>query len=153
MNQKIEKILNRHQMIWVYLTFAAGVSGFTSGRILAESVPLSILIFLNAVTVTLLCNQIENKTLNRDYMSITGKKLSPLQAYVYLKSERYWVATATIILVASTLVSFFVRPYGFAMIFVAVACLLSSFAMWKLYEPTVYTEMLVDQEPQSQQQT
>ena len=149
MNQKIEKMLNRHQMMWVYLTFAAGVSGFTSGRILAESVPLSILIFLNAVTVTLLCNQIENKTLNRDYMSITGKKLSPLQAYVYLKSERYWVATATIILVASTLVSFFVRPYGFSMIFVGVMCTLSSFIMWRLYEPTVYAEMLIDQEPQA----
>ena len=145
MNQKIEKILNRHQMIWVYLTFAAGVSGFASGRILAESIPLSILIILNAVTVTLLCNQIEYKTFNSDYISITGKKLSPLQAYVYLKSERYWVATVAIVLAISTLISFFVRPYGFAMIFVAVVCLLSSFAMWKLYKPTVYAEMLMDQ--------
>lgn len=145
MNQKIEKTLNRHQMIWVYLTFAAGVSGFASGRILAESIPLSILIFLNAVTVTLLCNQIEHKTFNRDYTAITKKKVSPLQAYVYLKSERYWVATVTIVLAVSTSISFFVRPYGFAMIFVAVVCLLSSFVMWKLYKPTVYAEMLMDQ--------
>lgn len=145
MKQKIEKILNRHQMIWVYLTFAAGVSGFASGRVLAESIPLSILIILNAVTVTLLCNQVEYKTFNRDYTAITKKKVSPLQAYVYLKSERYWVATVTIVLAISTLISFFVRPYGFAMIFVAVVCLLSSFAMWKLYKPTVYAEMLMDQ--------
>ena len=121
------------------------MSGFASGRILAESIPLSILIILNAVTVTLLCNQIEYKTFNSDYISITGKKLSPLQAYVYLKSERYWVATVAIVLAISTLISFFVRPYGFAMIFVAVVCLLSSFAMWKLYKPTVYAEMLMDQ--------
>lgn len=149
MNQKIEKILNRHQMIWVYLTFAAGVFGFASGRVLAESIPLSILIFLNAVAVTLLCSQIEHKTFNRDYTAITKKKVSPLQAEVYLKSERYWVATVAVILVASTLVSFFVRPYGFSMIFVGVMCTLSSFIMWRLYEPTVYAEMLIDQEPQA----
>lgn len=153
MNQKIEKILNRHQMIWVYLTFAAGVSGFASGRILAESIPLSILIFLNAMAVTLLCYQIEFKTFRSGYVSTTGKKLSPLQAYVYLKSERYWMATVTVVLAVSTLLSFFVRPYGFSMLFVGAVFLLSSFAMWKLYKPTVYAEMLVDQNPQSQQQT
>ena len=132
-------------MIWVYLTFAAGVSGFASGRVLAESIPLSILIFLNAVTVTSLCSQIEYKTFNRDYTAITKKKVSPLQAYVYLKSERYWVATVAIVLAISTLISFFVRPYGFAMIFVTVVCLLSSFIMWRLYKPTVYAEMLINQ--------
>ena len=134
----ITKILNRHQLVCAYLAFAAGVSGYATGRIINESVLVSILIVLNAIVITYVCSNIEYKTIIKNYTYITEKDLSPLQSYVYLKAERYWVSLAGIVLVAGFMLAYFIESTALSIALTAITWVTLSAILWKLYADTVY---------------
>lgn len=134
----ITKILNRHQLVCVYLAFAAGVSGYAAGRIVNESVLVSILIVLNAIVITYACSNIEYKTISKNYTYITEKDLSPLQSYVYLKAERYWLSLAGIVLAIGFMLAYFIESTALSIALTAITWVTLSAILWKLYADTVY---------------
>ncbi len=140
--ETIKNTLDRHQKAWVYLALAAGISGYSTGIVLKESPFIAILITLNAIVVTYACNRIEFRTINRDYKQASGKVLSPLQAYIYLKAERHWMAVAGALLVIGFLFAYFAGTSAFSAVTVAVFWLTLSALMWKLYSDTVYASFL-----------
>ena len=140
--ENIKNTLNRHQKAWVYLTLATAVSGYSAGVILEESLLIALLVTFNAVIVTYVCNRIEFKTVNRDYEQARGKNLSPLQSYIYLKAERYWMAVAGAMLVIGFLLSYFMGTATLPIVIVAMIWVSLSALMWKLYSDNVYTSFL-----------
>lgn len=140
--EPIKNTLDRHQKAWAYLTLAAGISGYSTGIVLNETPLLAILITLNAIVVTYVCSRIEFRTINRDYKQATGKSLSPLQAYIYLKAERHWMAVAGVMLVIGFLFAFFAGTSTLSVVTTAIFWLALSALMWKLYSDTVYTSFL-----------
>lgn len=141
MNNTILNTLNRHQIVWVYLTFTAAVSGFSAGKIVPSSTTLAILTVFNGILVIYLCSRIENKTVNRDYVHITKKMLSPLQSYIYLKAERYWIGVSIILIATGFLTATYIAQFAISIPITAVAWGVLSAIMWKLYKDTVYNEI------------
>lgn len=138
----VKNTLDRHQKAWVYLALAAGISGYSTGTVINDSPFIAILVTLNAIVVTYACSRIEFRTINRDYKQASGKVLSPLQAYIYLKAERHWMAVAGVLLVIGFLFAYFAGTSAFSVVTTAVFWLALSALMWKLYADAVYTSFL-----------
>lgn len=134
-------VLNRHQLTWVLLTLMTGVSGCSAGLITDDSLPIAILILLNAIIVTFMCSRIEHLTVRKGYRALAQKEVSPLQDYVYLKAERYWFAAAILLLAVGFVATMVTSNIVLSVIIATTAWVVVSVGMWKSYEATVYEEL------------